>query len=91
VFGLLKRDGNVFVSIAPNCSREELMPIIQGKILEGSTIHTDGRPTMDLFSIGTTIIEFFTVKTSSRGERVTLMELRRSGASPREDWPNSMD
>jgi transposase-like protein len=37
VFGLLKRDGNVFVSIVPNCSREELMPIIQGKILEGST------------------------------------------------------
>jgi transposase-like protein len=42
VFGLLKRDGKVFVSIVPNCSREELMPIIQGKILEGSTIHTDG-------------------------------------------------
>jgi len=42
VFGLLKRDGRVFVSIVPNCSREELLPIIQGKILEGSTIHTDG-------------------------------------------------
>jgi transposase-like protein len=42
VFGLLKRDGNVYVSIVQNCSREELMPIIQGKILEGSEIHTDG-------------------------------------------------
>jgi transposase-like protein len=42
VFGLLKRDGKVYVSVVPNCSREELMPIIQGKILEGSTIHTDG-------------------------------------------------
>ena len=42
VFGLLKRDGKVFVSIVQNCSKEELMPIIQGKILEGSTIHTDG-------------------------------------------------
>ena len=31
-----------FVTVVPNCSREELMPIIQGKILEGSTIHTDG-------------------------------------------------
>ena len=40
VFGLLKRNGKV--TIVPNCSREELMPIIQGKILEGSTIHTDG-------------------------------------------------
>ena len=42
VFGLLKRDGKVYVSIVPNCSKEELMPIIQGKILEGSTIHIDG-------------------------------------------------
>ena len=42
VFGLLKRDGKVLVSIVPNCSKEELLPIIQGKILEGSTIHTDG-------------------------------------------------
>ena len=41
VFGLLKRDGKVFVSIVRNCSKEELMPIIQGRILEGST--------MDLF------------------------------------------
>jgi len=42
VFGLLKRDGNVYVQIVQNCSKEELMPIIEGKILEGSTIHTDG-------------------------------------------------
>ena len=42
VFGVLKRKGKVFVSIVPRCSREELLPIIQGKILEGSTIHTDG-------------------------------------------------
>ena len=42
IFWLLKRNGKVFVTVVPNCSREELMPIIQGKILEGSTIHTDG-------------------------------------------------
>ncbi len=42
VFGLLKRGGNVYVEIVPNCSRAQLLPIIQGKILEGSTIHTDG-------------------------------------------------
>ena len=29
VFGLLKRDGMVFVSIVKNCSEEELMPIIR--------------------------------------------------------------
>ncbi len=43
VFGVLKREGKVFVSIVPRCSREkELLPIIQEKILEGSIIHTDG-------------------------------------------------
>ncbi len=41
VFGVLKREGKVFVSIVPRCSREELLPIIQGKILEDSTIHAD--------------------------------------------------
>ena len=42
VLGLLKRDGNVYVEIVKNCSKAALMPIIQGKILEGSMIHTDG-------------------------------------------------
>ena len=42
VFGLLKRSGKVHVSIVQNCSKDQLMPIIQGKIIEGSTIHTDG-------------------------------------------------
>jgi transposase-like protein len=42
VFGLLKREGKVFVTVVSHCSKEALMPIIQGKILEGSTIHTDG-------------------------------------------------
>lgn len=41
VFGLLKREGKVFV-VVPNCSKEALMPIIQGKIIEGSTIRSDG-------------------------------------------------
>lgn len=42
VFWLLKRDGRVHVSIVPDCSRESLLPIIQGKVLEWSTIHSDG-------------------------------------------------
>ena len=42
VFGVLKRDGNVYVEIVQNCSKQSLMPIIQGKILEGSTVYTDG-------------------------------------------------
>lgn len=42
VFGILKRNGKVFVSIVKNCTKESLMPIIKGKILEGSTVYTDG-------------------------------------------------
>ena len=42
VFGLLKPGGKVYVQLVKNCSKAELMPIIEGKILEGSTIHTAG-------------------------------------------------
>jgi transposase-like protein len=41
VFGLLKRDGKVYVSKVKNCSKKELLPIIKGKVLKGSLIHTD--------------------------------------------------
>ena len=47
VFGILKREGKVFVAIVKNCSKAELMPIIQGKILEGSIIHSDGWKSYD--------------------------------------------
>ena len=42
VFGLLKRGDKVFVTVVPDCSRESLMPVIKGLILESSTIYTDG-------------------------------------------------
>jgi len=42
VFGLLKKSGVVYVEMINKVSRKELLPIIQGKILEGSTIYTDG-------------------------------------------------
>ena len=42
VFGLLKRGGKVYVQIVENCSKQELMPIIKGQVLEGATINTDG-------------------------------------------------
>jgi transposase-like protein len=42
VIGLLKRGGSVYARIISNCSRKLLWPIIQGRVLEGSTIHTDG-------------------------------------------------
>ena len=42
VFGILKRNGKVYVTVVKNCSREQLMPIIQWKVLEWSTIYSDG-------------------------------------------------
>ena len=42
VFGILKRGGKVYLAVVKGCSKEELMPIIQGKILECSTVYTDG-------------------------------------------------
>lgn len=42
VFGVLKREGQVYIQIVPNCSKESLLPILQGRILEGSTIYSNG-------------------------------------------------
>jgi len=42
VFGILKRDGKVYVSVVKDCSKKSLMPIIKGQILQSSTIYTDG-------------------------------------------------
>ncbi len=42
VLGLHKRQGRVFVSVVQNCSKAELMPILQGRIVEGSDGYTDG-------------------------------------------------
>ena len=42
MFGLLKRQSKVYVEIVKNCSKESLMHIIEGKVLEGSQVHTDG-------------------------------------------------
>ena len=47
VIGLLKRGGKVYVKVVENCSRKELLPIIKGKILEESTIYTDGWKSYD--------------------------------------------
>ena len=42
VFGLLKRGGKVYVKLVKNCTKEALLPVIQGQIMDGSTVHTDG-------------------------------------------------
>jgi transposase len=47
VVGVLKRGGKVFTKVVRKCSREELMPIIKGKVLSESTVFTDGWKSYD--------------------------------------------
>ncbi len=47
VFGLLKRGGKVYTKIVKKCGKADLMPIIKGKILEESTVYTDGWKSYD--------------------------------------------
>ena len=47
VFGLLKRDGNVYTQIIEKVDRKSLNPIIKGHILEDSIVYTDGWKSYD--------------------------------------------
>lgn len=47
VIGLLKRGGKVFTEIVENCSKQALMPIIKGQVLNESTVYTDGWKSYD--------------------------------------------
>ena len=42
VFGILKRGGKVFLTVVKNCSKDSLMPVIKGQVLENTTVYTDG-------------------------------------------------
>jgi transposase-like protein len=42
VFGVFKRDGNVYTEIVPNASKKVLQGIIRGKVALESVIHSDG-------------------------------------------------
>ena len=42
VVGVLKRGGKVYTKVVKDCSREQILPILKGKILEESTVFADG-------------------------------------------------
>ena len=42
VIGLLKRKSKVYTKVITDCTRQQLLPVIKGKVLTGSTIYTDG-------------------------------------------------
>jgi transposase len=47
VFGLLKRNGNVYTQIVKNCSKPELMAIIEEHTSKDSVIYSDGFKSYD--------------------------------------------
>jgi len=47
VLGILKRGGKVYTKIIPRATRQNILPIIKGKVLEETTIHTDGWKSYD--------------------------------------------
>ncbi len=79
VFGLLKRGGHVFVKIVSDCTKESLIPIIQGPILEGATIYSDGwkaNPSpIELRSIGAPWEDLFSTAMILTGPIVVRMNL----------------
>jgi hypothetical protein len=90
VFGLLKRNGKVFVKIVPNCSKEVLMSIIKGKYSKGRRfIRTDGNPTTDWFSMVTNIIGCFIRRMNLPVESPMSKELNLFGRSPKDGSQNS--
>jgi len=47
VFGMLKRNGNVYTQIVKNCSMAEILPIIERQANKKSVLFTDGFKTYD--------------------------------------------
>jgi transposase len=47
VFGILKRGGKVYTRVVENCSRDQLLPILKGKVLTGTRVYTDGWKSYD--------------------------------------------
>ncbi|MFQ5356663.1 MAG: IS1595 family transposase [Mariprofundaceae bacterium] len=42
VFGIFKRNGNVYTEIVPNCAKSTLQKVIRGRVKLYSVIHSDG-------------------------------------------------
>lgn len=51
VFGLLKREGNVYTTIISKAVKKEIMPIIRRVVRKGSDIYTDGWKSYDALAV----------------------------------------
>jgi hypothetical protein len=84
---------NVFVKVVEKCSKDQLMPIIQSKVLEGSTINTDGWKAYDglWLSMDMIIIASSIHTMNLQGVNAMAMVSNLSGASPKNAWQSLMD
>ena len=51
VVGLLERAGRVFTKPVDKCTKEELMPVILEKVVQGADIYTDGWKSYDALAV----------------------------------------
>ncbi len=79
--GLLKRLGKVYTQIISNCTKEQLMPFLRGKILSKSTVYTDGWTSYD-YPQATNTTGFTIVKMNLPEEKTMSMGLSPSGHIP---------
>jgi transposase len=87
VIGLLKRNGKVYTQVVKNCSREQLLPIIQGKILSESTVFTDAWRSYDsLILHGYDHYRIHHHENEFSRGRTISMALKVFGASPKPDY-----
>ena len=47
VFGILKREGKVYTKPIQKASKAQILPILKGKVLDGSVVYTDGWKSYD--------------------------------------------
>ena len=91
VFGMLKRNGNVYTQIVKNCSMQELMPIIEQLASKDSSIYTDGFKSYDgLANYG--YKQHYRIKHSDNkfaNGRNHINGLRTSGGWQKSDSPSS--
>jgi len=91
VVGVLKRGGKVYTKVVKNCSREQILPILKGKILEESTVFTDGwKSYHGLIYQGFQHYRIYHSKNEFARGKTTLTALKVFGVFAKDVWQNKM-
>ena len=74
VFGLLKRNGNVYACIIPNARAEILIPIIREKVKPDSIVYTDSFRSYNALDVSEFTHYVLITQKSLHKTKITLME-----------------